>query len=182
MKSSTAAALAALVGLSGCASIITGTSQSIAISTPNASAASCVLSNSEGTWSVTTPAVTHVEKSRKDIHVNCSKQGYQDAVAMIPSEFQPWTLGNILIGGLIGVGVDAATGAMNEYPDNFAVSMSPATTSSLLDSASPRVSASFPVDAQYQQDSAQSPQDAQSPQNIPQFKSFDDWQRQRPQK
>jgi S1-C subfamily serine protease len=66
-----------------------------------------------------------VDKSKDDILVKCTKPGYQDASASIPSDFQGWTLGNLVLGGLIGVGVDAASGAMNEYPGAFGVPMTP---------------------------------------------------------
>ena len=35
-------------------------------------------------------------------------------------------MGNILLGGVIGLGVDAATGAINEYPHAFQIPMYPA--------------------------------------------------------
>ncbi len=36
---------------------------------------------------------------------------------------RPVTAGNILLGGFIGGGVDAATGATFDYPDNIEVTM-----------------------------------------------------------
>jgi hypothetical protein len=33
--------------------------------------------------------------------------------------------GNVVFGGLIGLGVDAASGAMNKYPDVVTVAMTP---------------------------------------------------------
>lgn len=126
MKSSAIAAVAALgVALSGCATIVKGSSQSIAISTPPTTGANCTLSSKEGNWMVVSPGVATVEKSKEDIQVRCSKSGYQDAVATIPSDFEGWTLGNLILGGVIGVGVDAATGAINEYPHVFQVPMQP---------------------------------------------------------
>jgi len=68
-----------------------------------------------------------VEKSKEDIQARCTKPGWQDASAVIPSNFQGWTVGNIVFGGLIGLGVDAATGAINEYPNAFQIPMYPAT-------------------------------------------------------
>jgi len=109
--------------LSGCATVIKGTTQSIVITSPPVSGAYCILSSTEGNWPVTTPSAVTVDKSKEDILVKCSKPGYQDASASIPSDFQGWTLGNLVLGGLIGVGVDAASGAMNEYPRAFAVPM-----------------------------------------------------------
>ena len=41
------------------------------------------------------------------------------------SEFQTMTFGNILFGGLIGVAVDAASGAMHEYPAQVTITLIP---------------------------------------------------------
>ena|SRR3569832_781845 len=122
---------AASVAVSGCATIIKGTTQSIAITTPPVSGASCILSSKEGNWTVITPGVAKVDKTKEDIQVRCTKAGFQDAFATIPSNFQGWTLGNLLLGGIIGVGVDASTGAMNEYPHAFAIPMTPSQHSEL---------------------------------------------------
>jgi hypothetical protein len=126
MNMSSIAAVAALgIAVSGCATIVTGTSQSVAITTPPTTGAECVLSGKEGNRTVVSPGATRVEKSKEDIAVHCSKPGWQDAEATIPSHFQGWTFGNIAIGGLIGAGVDAATGAMHKYPRAFEVPMMP---------------------------------------------------------
>ena len=120
------AALALLgTALSGCASIIKGSSEDIALSTPPASGASCTLTNPRGSWTVTTPASVTVKRSKKDVQVHCMKDGYQEASATIPSNFEEWTLGNLLLGGVIGLGVDAGTGAVNKYPSTFEGPMSP---------------------------------------------------------
>lgn len=120
------AAIASLaLCVSGCATIIKGSSQSIAISTPPLDGATCQLSSSQGNWSVVTPGTVTVERSKDDISVHCAKIGFADASYVIPSGFNAWTLGNILIGGLIGLGVDAATGAINQYPSSFQVPMTP---------------------------------------------------------
>jgi len=127
MKLHAIAAVAVLgVAMSGCASIIKGSSQSIAITTPPVTGASCVLSSKEGNWTVMSPGVAKVEKSKEDIQARCTKPGYQDGIATIPSDFQGWTLGNLILGGVIGLGVDAATGAINEYPNAFQIPMFPA--------------------------------------------------------
>jgi hypothetical protein len=126
MKSSAIVSVAAIaVALSGCASIIRGTSQSIAITTPPTTGAQCTLSSKEGNWLVTSPGEATVEKSKEDIQVRCTKPGFQDGVASIPSDFDGWTVGNLVAGGVIGFGVDAATGAINEYPHSFQVPMMP---------------------------------------------------------
>jgi hypothetical protein len=109
--------------LTGCASIIKGSSQQIAISTPPAAGATCTLKNARGEWTVTTPAAVTVKRSKKDVEIACTKDGFQDASAVIPSGFEEWTLGNVLAGGVIGFGVDAGTGSINKYPSTFEVPM-----------------------------------------------------------
>ncbi len=111
--------------LSACASIIKGSTAAINVTSPPVTGANCVLSSGQGNWQLTTPASVTVERSKEDIQVRCTKDGYQDATAIIPSNFEGWTVGNLIFGGIIGVGVDAATGAMNDYPNAFQVPMIP---------------------------------------------------------
>src|SRR5271169_148479 len=99
--------LFALVGLgiavSGCASVIKGSTQSMAISTPPTTAATCTLSSAQGNWTVLSPGVASVEKSKEDIQIRCTKPAWQDAASTIPSNFEGWTLGNLVLGGVIGL-------------------------------------------------------------------------------
>src|SRR5579862_7401763 len=104
------------VGLSGCASIIKGGTQDIAISTPPTAGALCSLSNSAGNWQISTPGSLSVERSATDIKIQCSKDGYDKATAVIPSHFNGWLIGNLVFGGLIGIIIDASTGASQSYP------------------------------------------------------------------
>ncbi|HEY1630972.1 MAG TPA: hypothetical protein VGF56_06630 [Rhizomicrobium sp.] len=117
MKSSALAALAlAGVALSGCATVVNGTTQSISVSTANVSGAQCALTNSEGTWYVSTPGSVVVHKTKTDIQATCKKDGYQDASTTIASKFGAMTVGNVIAGGVIGIVVDAASGANYSYP------------------------------------------------------------------
>lgn len=127
MKLSAVATIVALgVAMSGCASVVKGHLQSIAITTPPVTGANCVLSSPLGSWTLVSPGTVTVKRSKEDIQARCTKPGYQDAIATIPSNFEGWTVGNLLLGGVIGVGIDAATGAINEYPHAFQIPMSPA--------------------------------------------------------
>ncbi len=114
---------AACVGLSGCATIIDGSSETIGITTGQVSGARCALSNGAGHWSVITPGRVKVERSKHDMKVVCSKQGLPDATATIPSDLNGWALVNFAILDLPGLGVDAATGAINDYSDTTHVRM-----------------------------------------------------------
>ena len=124
MKNFAVAAVALLgVALSGCATIIEGSSQRIAVSTTPVSGARCVLSNGEGKWAVITPGHVKVARSKHDMKVRCTKDGYAPVTATIASDLETWTLVNFLILDLPGLGLDAATGAINAYPDSNKVRM-----------------------------------------------------------
>ena len=111
--------------LPGCASIVRGSGENILITTPPTTGAQCNLTNRRGSWSVVSPGQVRVSKSKEDVTITCTKDGFQDAIASIPSGFEGWTIGNIVIGGVICLGVDAATGAINDYPNAFQVPMTP---------------------------------------------------------
>lgn len=119
MKSKASFAITGLIAslaIAGCATITKGTTQQIAVNTPGVPGAECTL-NSGGisTKVVTTPATLIVDKSQDNIAVTCRKACYQDAVGIIPSHTEAMAAGNVIAGGLIGLGVDAASGAMNRY-------------------------------------------------------------------
>jgi uncharacterized membrane protein len=111
---------------SGCASIVEGTDQSVTVQT-SPSGASCELKRDGAVIGIVnpTPGTVTVDKSKDDIAVICKKDGYQDGSGAFSSEFQGMTFGNLLFGGIIGVAVDASSGAMHEYPASVTVVMAP---------------------------------------------------------
>ena len=112
--------------LGGCATIVKGTTQQVAIKTPGVEGAQCTLtSGAIGTKVVTTPATIVLDKSQDSVAVTCRKQCYQDGVGIIASNTEGMTAGNILVGGVVGLGVDAATGAMNKYNADNQITMVP---------------------------------------------------------
>ena len=110
----------------GCASIVKGTSQSVTVNT-EPTGATCHLSRDGQQIAVVnpTPGTIQVGKGAGTIAVNCKKVGYQDSVGTLASSFQAMTFGNIIFGGIIGVAVDAASGAMHEYPPMITITMLP---------------------------------------------------------
>jgi hypothetical protein len=42
-----------------------------------------------------------------------------------PVEGEAMAAGNVIFGGVIGLGVDAVSGALNKYPDQVTVAMAP---------------------------------------------------------
>ncbi len=118
------AIMMALMTLSGCASIISGTTQEVKIDTPGAPGAKCELSSEGiGTIGITTPSELKLKRRKQDLSVNCQKMCYQTATANVKSGTAPWTWGNIIFGGLIGWGIDAGTGAWNQYDAPISVPM-----------------------------------------------------------
>jgi hypothetical protein len=84
-----------------------------------------VLSNPQGNWTVVTPTVAHVARSMDDMRIQCAKPGYREASATIPAGIAGWTMGDVIAGGPIGAAVDASTGAINQYPHSFSLTMHP---------------------------------------------------------
>lgn len=120
-----AAVTVAGLALAGCASIVSGSSEDIAVLTPPVAGATCELSNEEGSWTVVSPTVAHVQRGMGDLQVKCSKPGYQEAWTNLPSDWNGWTFANIANLG-VGVGVDTYTGAIDEYPHSVQLPMQPA--------------------------------------------------------
>ncbi len=47
------------------------------------------------------------------------------ASSIVPTSAEAMAAGNVIFGGVIGLGVDAASGAMYKYSDQVTVAMSP---------------------------------------------------------
>ena len=109
-------ALVVVLALSGCATVVSGISQGVAVKTDPPGATCTLESEGESVGVVmSTPGAARVSRSRKDIVVNCKKDGFQATTATDPSHIIGATVGNLLVGGLVGVVVDASTGANFEY-------------------------------------------------------------------
>lgn len=111
--------------LSACATVTQGSTQSISLTSRPVQGAKCELQNAEGKWYVTTPGSAMVGRSTKDISVSCRLEGYHDAHQTIVSHFNGATVGNLIVGGLVGVTVDAVSGANNSYPRATEIVLSP---------------------------------------------------------
>ncbi len=119
-------ALLGAFALAACATITKGTTQVVAVNTPGVAGATCTLSSSAiGSRVIVTPGTTSLEKSQESIAVRCTKECYVDGGGVIASNMEGMTAGNIILGGVIGLGVDAASGAMNKYTPEIQVVMSP---------------------------------------------------------
>ena len=110
----------ALLSITGCASIVSGTNQVVSVETllpsGKVAGASCKLQNDKGVYFVTTPGTVTVHRAYGDMSVTCDKAGMAPATTTFKSSTKGMLAGNILFGGVIGAGVDAASGAAYDYP------------------------------------------------------------------
>jgi len=112
--------------LCSCSTIVKGTKQEVSVATPGVQGAMCTLTSPAiGTRTVQTPGNIVLPKSKHNVSVACAKQCYTDGVGVLASETEIMTAGNVVFGGLIGLGVDAASGAMNKYEPGVDIAMTP---------------------------------------------------------
>ena len=122
--------MGAICLLVGCSTITTGTTQPITIQTANGvTGAKCELVDSKASrWVInSTPETREITKGDGPLTVTCSKSGFKTAVVVVEETFAGATLGNVLLGGGVGIIVDAASGAAQEYADEVLVWMEPKT-------------------------------------------------------
>lgn len=105
---------------SSCASIITGTKADITID-GSVFEPVTITTNYRTYEDVELPMVVKVKKKKlsgQRIKIESENYTYKDIV--LRKEVNPWILGNILIGGLFGLGVDMITNAVSQpVDDNF---------------------------------------------------------------
>ncbi len=112
-----ATVVAAAFLLSACASITRGTHEVLEIET-DPSGADVALSNGE---SCVTPCGLKL-KRKHGLHVSIKKDGYEtieaDVLTQISGSGAAGMAGNVLLGGIIGGGIDASNGSLNEFVPN----------------------------------------------------------------
>lgn len=117
----------ALMALSGCASIVDGTQQTLSVKTTGDGSsladAQCSLKNDKGTWFAKTPGTVTVHRSYSALNIKCKHPGYETALLTSKSVTKGMAFGNILFGGIIGAGVDMSDGAAYNYPNLITVPM-----------------------------------------------------------
>lgn len=127
MKYAATCAAALLLLTTGCASIIHGTSQNIDIASDPTGATILIDDEEVGT----TPFVAGLKrKERKTIRIELD--GYSPYEVALDRKLDGWYFGNILFGGIIGLVVDAANGAMYKLtPSQIDAHLSGGSTASL---------------------------------------------------
>jgi len=72
-----------------------------------------------------TPESVTIQKTKDDILLNCMMPGYASASQYLHSGIAAGTYGNIILGGVVGWGIDSATGADNKYRSSVNVTFAP---------------------------------------------------------
>ncbi len=116
----------AVMLMSGCAAIVGGMHQPVAVSMQTGDGdpidgANCRLQNSKGTWYVTTPGSVTIHRGHDNLRVSCSKPTTGAGEMTQRSTVSGWVFGNLVLGGLIGLIVDLGTDAGFNYPDSLLV-------------------------------------------------------------
>jgi hypothetical protein len=130
------------VALGGCASVTRGTTENISIaSTPSGAAAD--VAGLEIPTTCVTPCVVQAKRSA-DIVVTVTKEGFDPQVVPLTKDITgsggAGFAGNILLGGLVGMGVDAATGAaLDHKPNPVIVTLQPQAVAPPVRRAPPRL-------------------------------------------
>lgn len=119
-------ALSAAVALTltGCASVITGTDQTMNFNSSPDGAVVSVAGQVVGK----TPVSVQIDKGSNQI-VSFQKDGYETFTTQLTTGLNPWFWGNFILGGLPGSTTDAASGAINEFsPDQYFITLTPETS------------------------------------------------------
>jgi len=123
--------LTMVVGLlattAACATVVGGTTQEVYVDT-EPKAAACTANRQGATVGVikSTPGKVGLARSKETVILSCTLEGYEQSNEVLVASFTGATVGNILLGGLVGVAIDAASGANNKYPERVMVVLTPA--------------------------------------------------------
>lgn len=122
-------AAATAMTLASCASIQSGTTQNIKVSSTPVGATVYVAVQKDGVLvnkvKVGVTPIT-VNISRKDGAILLEKEGYVATEVALNRTMNPWMWGNILLTSPLSTSIDSSTGAANEYdPGEYMVDMKP---------------------------------------------------------
>lgn len=140
-------ALTSALFFTGCATITRGTTEQLMVQS-NPSGANVRLDTGQ---TGITPASFTVPRKR-DIVVTVSKEGYQTVSQTVTTKIAgrgaAGLAGNVLIGGIIGIGVDAVSGAsLNHTPNPLIVNLTAEPAAAIGEQAKPAEKTSDPKKA-----------------------------------
>jgi hypothetical protein len=109
-----------------CATVIKGHNEGVTLTTNPAGAECRIERKGELVAAMAqTPGSLQLSRSKDDISVTCKKPGYAENSVVYSPRFNAATFGNVIAGGLIGIVVDASTGANYNYPTQIDMALLP---------------------------------------------------------
>ena len=118
--------LTVAVLLSACSSVVEGTSQEIVVNTVPEGAECAFEREGQIIGHINqTPGGLTIDKTKHDLNIICTKEGYQEATFFNKSDVAGATVGNIILGGGIGWIIDSASGADNKYTTPVNITLLP---------------------------------------------------------
>ncbi|MDX2103378.1 MAG: hypothetical protein SF002_12675 [Alphaproteobacteria bacterium] len=124
MSCRSAILIASLV-VAGCATVVSGTESQVLFQSQPPRTTCTVTRDGQAIATLVTPQAVKISNSRVPLTVSCTSPGYLDGEQIVESEFTGTTFGNVLLGGFIGIAVDAASGANNRYPERVDINLIP---------------------------------------------------------
>ena len=111
-------AVAGLMLATGCASITQGTHDVVHVEVANCGETiQCTASNKKGSWEFDAPGSVRIKKSDDALRITCPDGDHTVTRSIMPTgDAMIW--GNVVLGGVIGAGVDASTDANQQLPDS----------------------------------------------------------------
>lgn len=110
--------VAVALSLGGCATVTRGTTNKISFESEPAGAA---VQTSDGHMCPSTPCIVEIPR-KSEFVATFSKPGYEEksvsVMTKLAGEGAAGFAGNVLVGGIVGMGVDAATGSTLEHYPN----------------------------------------------------------------
>jgi len=105
--------------------MVNHTTQQIPVaSEPSGAAVRVDCGNVKNDPKLVTPAVVTVQRKADHCTIALEKRGYQPAEVKLEKSMSGWYLGNIVLGGFVGLIVDAANGSMyKRTPDKVQVTL-----------------------------------------------------------
>ena len=131
MKIKLITAIAASISLSACATVTKGSNDTVKMTSTPSEASILFEDTAQKLQPARCQTPCEIELNRKRTYkTTVSKEGYEDFVVMMEPKLSTSGgtafAGNLLVGGLIGAGVDAATGASKDLtPNNLDITLAP---------------------------------------------------------
>jgi len=121
-------AILVLVGgtslLGGCATIVSGDETDTQITT-DPIGAECELIGDGYNMVVTSPANIQLDSDAAPVTIICNADGHLEERTEIDTSMDGTIFGNLILGGLIGVAIDAASGSGQKYPESVELVLVP---------------------------------------------------------